>query len=209
VGFGTLLAAVAAARYARDAARETRRSATAAENAITQSGLLGEAQTRAYISITECTLLISEDHILSLSFSVFNSGSSPALSLSSMFSIEVRHPDGSTWEYANELTGRMRNYEIPSQHTVKMPRLGSPDALSTDAVECLNSDRPVTVTGNIVLNWKDVFGKLHSGYFEFTRIGDSWPINEAVELQKPQEMYAKLINEIARRRSRGEWSDDQ
>jgi hypothetical protein len=88
VGAFTLFAAIAAALYAREAARhtetgsiQTERSAKAAEDAIAVSREIGEAQARAYISVTKAWFETIDKALPKIILQVRNSGQSPAYDL--------------------------------------------------------------------------------------------------------------------------------
>jgi hypothetical protein len=76
-GLLTLAAAVGAAVFARDAARETRRGADAAENATKEMRRIGEAQVTSYLSIIKGYIDIVGSGA-GVVFEVKNTGQSPA-----------------------------------------------------------------------------------------------------------------------------------
>ncbi|RAZ79758.1 hypothetical protein DPM35_00150 [Mesorhizobium atlanticum] len=88
IGVLTLIAAGAAAVYAGQAAKHTKtgadhaeRSAKAAEDAITVSREIGEAQARAYISVTKAWFENNAKALPKIILQVRNSGQSPAYDL--------------------------------------------------------------------------------------------------------------------------------
>jgi len=89
VGFYTLAAAVAAAIFAKRASDETKRGADAAERAIDDSRSIGEAQARAYLTVTKAGFSIDcepRDHpslpAFKLKLEFRNSGQTPAVNVS-------------------------------------------------------------------------------------------------------------------------------
>ncbi|AZO57450.1 MULTISPECIES: hypothetical protein [unclassified Mesorhizobium] len=92
VGAFTLFAAIAAALYAREAAKHTEtgsiqaeRSAKAAEDAIVASREIGEAQARAYISVTKAWFENNAKALPKIIIQVRNSGQSPAYDLRAVY----------------------------------------------------------------------------------------------------------------------------
>ncbi|WP_095203621.1 hypothetical protein [Mesorhizobium carmichaelinearum] len=92
IGACTLIAAGAAAKFARDAAihteagaKQAERSAKAAEDAIVASREIGEAQARAYISVTKAWYENNANALPKIIIQVRNSGQSPAYDLQAIY----------------------------------------------------------------------------------------------------------------------------
>jgi hypothetical protein len=89
IGLYTLLAAVAAAFFAKQAADETKRSANAAENAVAESARIGEAQVRCYLTVEKVEIEINAARNVCVTGTIRNSGQSPALDVSWEFRLSI------------------------------------------------------------------------------------------------------------------------
>jgi hypothetical protein len=82
VGVGLILRTLyhtkRAADYARDMVVEARSTTVAAERAVAETKRIGEAQVRAYLSVTSCGIERLEGSFANLRMMVKNSGQSPA-----------------------------------------------------------------------------------------------------------------------------------
>jgi len=181
----TLYVALKAALYARDAANHTatgadeaRRSANAAEKAVGETQRIGEAQTRAYLSIIGCNAMF-RDAKLSIQPTIRNSGQSPAL--------EVRWIGNASLMCvgAKQLRSGQTNPDYRTQ-TMDLPAQGDREALYYDCagfglsqpeLAAFASGDQVALSATIVAWGKDVFGKRVEGRDDFIIIFHEAPTN--------------------------------
>ncbi len=99
-GFLTLIAAGLAAFYAREAAKETRRSADAAHDDLAHSREVSELQMRPYVKFTagNATLrtVLDETHPNRIGFGLhfFNVGETPAIDSTVKYFVRLKFPSG-------------------------------------------------------------------------------------------------------------------
>lgn len=82
IGTATLIAAGAAAWFAKGATVEAKRGASAAENAVAETKRIGEAQARAYVDfrvhLVKCDFDATPSPTVELTFGYINTGQTPA-----------------------------------------------------------------------------------------------------------------------------------
>ncbi|WP_404710373.1 hypothetical protein [Sphingomonas sp. MMS24-J13] len=104
LSIATLIAAIGAAKYARDAARHTKRAADAANAANAISAQNGQAQTRAYLSIANPILSFDEWGIAEVALEIVNSGQSPARNVGWRFELSLALLVGEWWPVGGRST---------------------------------------------------------------------------------------------------------
>ncbi|QDZ08531.1 hypothetical protein FPZ24_14510 [Sphingomonas panacisoli] len=167
IGGFTLLAAGFAAWYARQAWKETKRGADAAELAVEAARLIGEAQTRAYLSVIS---LKGERSKRGLVFSaeVQNSGQSPALSAQVM--LDIVDPDGNELRVLPE-----QEHQIAAQST---------DDMAYCYFNRVEAREWTGIVVRVTVAYADVFERLHKVRATFAGTLDHWTETEWSELTK-------------------------
>ena len=79
IGAATLVAAIKAAQYAKKAADHTEANAQEARRAADVAEKIGEAQTRAYVSVVDASVKFGPEDRIHVTFTLKNFGASPAL----------------------------------------------------------------------------------------------------------------------------------
>jgi hypothetical protein len=144
IGALTLIAASAAAFFAKKAADHTETAANAAADAVTETRRIGEAQVRAYLTIEKLECRRARDGV-SFKATVRNSGNSPALAVQII--IKVVHRDGTK-----------SIIEPLEEHTVGAQSIG-------ELAECFwlydASIGKKTILAEVAIGYADVFSGLH------------------------------------------------
>lgn len=94
LGGFTLLSAGMAAYYAKRAAEETKRGADASDAAVAETRRIGEAQTRAYLSVRSALFFVNQFGQSIVEIELANSGQSPALDITIELIASVTPNDG-------------------------------------------------------------------------------------------------------------------
>ncbi len=178
IGAFTLAAAWAAARWAKKAAIETEKGATAAEKAVAETQRIGEAQTRAYLSVVACNVLFA-DGKPSLQPTIRNCGQSPALEV--RWQAEVHFMNVG----AKDIRGGKTNPEFWNQ-TLDIPANGERSTLYIDCIDVALSQREleafrdninVAMLASISVHGKDVFNQPITGRNDLILIFHKAPPN--------------------------------
>jgi hypothetical protein len=139
---------------------------------------IGEAQTRAYMSVTACKLTF-RDGKPSIRPTIRNSGQSPALAVRWQGTIHIS-PDGDYPVGSGETDPEFRN------HTLDIPAQGEREALyypcvdfalSRADLEAFTNDIAVVVIVAVEARGKDVFGNPISGADEFIHVLHKPPVD--------------------------------
>lgn len=166
-GFLTLIAAGLAAFYAREAAKETRRSADAAHDDLAHSRQVSELQMRPYIKLTAgeltITQILDETHPnkIALSFGFLNVGVTPAIDLAVKHSINLKFSSGATevlfdskdYQLANTLVKDDENHIVTYIYF-------------TDDIKANFDDMDVTIECTGELKYDDIYENTHHHLFE-------------------------------------------
>lgn len=182
IGGLTLVAAVAAAIFAKLAANHAR-----AANRIAQD--IGQAQVRCYLWVREAKLRFDGNGTPMVSMIIMNSGQSPARDVHWSFVTSVRNiTDG--WQWSHPQTKPMRGRDIAAQ----TPELFAADIPAGDAIPqgdlsdlLLGPNLAMKLTANVT--FVDVFGNsfAESWSFEAMKPGE---LNEDLELYPSVEQPA-------------------
>lgn len=79
IGAFTLAAAVAAAKFAKNAADHTETGAKAAQDAVSEARRIGEAQVRCYLTVSNVQISFESNRIDTVKCEIRNTGQSPAI----------------------------------------------------------------------------------------------------------------------------------
>lgn len=138
-GFLTLCAAVAAAFYARDAAREGKRSADLADDELAESRKLTAAQLRPYVAIAESGQSDGKpfNRESEISFIVKNFGQTPATNVRlSVASALVKEPMG---DFQVQLDGRYGDYGLIAPGDFRTEQVPARDIKREEIAEIVTS----------------------------------------------------------------------
>ncbi|MBA2921079.1 hypothetical protein GON01_09380 [Sphingomonas sp. MAH-20] len=175
IGGLTLAAAFAAAKFARDAAIETRRGASAAEQAIEEARRIGEAQTKAYLSISSLGARWTDGGVVFRTI-VQNSGQSPALAAQVM--LKIVDGDGVAHRVLPE-----HDHHIPAQS-------------STELANCYFLHPTVHEWAGIIViakvSYADVFERIDGIEDRFADLTKDWDRSEFTELTKAMHVASLL-----------------
>ena len=165
VGFVTLLAAVAAAKYARDAAGHTKRGADASVDAKE----VAQVQATSHLFLREVTLTTRVDGDYFLDVVVSNSGNTPAewVKCIARFKTSVlATPFGPTEYIQRSVTQGFRRNGLEGRQVAAgqdLPyREHHPVTIPFNPVETAPDWSEHGVSIDIALEWLDVFGKWHN-----------------------------------------------
>lgn len=156
-----------AAEYAGAALDEAKRATKAAEDAVTETRRIGEAQTKAYLTIKNVTFDFSPQTIgppiARLSFTCHNTGNSPARNVAVRLIAEVFATDNASSKLADDLGF---SYSTKSRSWQPIPDLGALTEetrvilfsdLSADALAEFDGTKYVTIGVWIQLSFVDIF----------------------------------------------------
>jgi hypothetical protein len=155
----TLLAASAAAWFAKRAAEQAKLGVDAARDGVDETRRIGEAQTRAYLSCTGASYKLS-GHLCAVTLRVKNFGQSPAKH--ALVSAALITPDFEAVGVQGMPTLRTQDeqkslYDIPAsgeEKAIVVLKASFPKGVARDLVE---DAKLFLVEGT--LTWNDVFGK--------------------------------------------------
>ncbi len=137
-----------------------------ADAALIEARRIGEAQTRAYLSVSACTVVFAKDKI-SILPKLQNSGQSPALRVKWQAKIYLMRQDTKALrEGETDPEHRGFVYNIPTQGERKVISCGCGDfLLSQSELEAFQNDVEVTLLVRVWANGADVF-KMRVSTFE-------------------------------------------
>lgn len=140
-GLVTLFAAAFAAWYAREAAThnakgaiESQRSADIAQEGLVEAKRIGQAQVRAYLSLSEPEITFLEDSTITLTCKVRNTGQSPALHLKCQYLVDLSLTGQ---EPKQQIAGDLihnKRVDISSGETFSIPKQRLTEGLSPEVV---------------------------------------------------------------------------
>jgi hypothetical protein len=176
IGGLTLFAAIQAARWAKKAAIETEKGATAAERAVSETQRIGEAQTRAYLSIVACSILFKDGKI-SLQPTIRNSGQSPALKVRWKAAVHLMAvKDGNLRAGETDPTYRNQTIDIAAQSERPALYVGCQEfGLDQSDLKAFLAGIDIGMTTTVTASAKDVFGCLIEARDDFIKIFKTAP----------------------------------
>lgn len=165
---------------------------------------IGEAQTKAYISVIEARGLLSDGNVPQFGFTIKNSGQSPAIKMRLRIEASfhrVMKPDDLHFTAECKLSGI---YSVPATDTLTVPlhavERPPPEFFTPGYVQCFLL---------LECQWEDVFRArtTEKGIFAFL-IQDDWP-EGPFEILTYHAHLAQFENERVRREAKGEWKDEK
>ena len=173
LGFLTLIAAIAAAAFARKAAVHTGES-------VEEARRIGEAQTRAYLSVGKCKVLYANGKPR-VRPTIANSGQSPAMNVNwtALVSHFVSEPKRLR---ETEVNGEYAMFEcdIPAHGEHEMLPSDSQDfGFDADEIAVLKAGKPLSIEVLVRARGTDVFGSRVSADAAFIEIFTTFPTNNS------------------------------
>jgi hypothetical protein len=160
---------------------------------------IGEAQTRAYISVIQATAFLSQDKVPHFGFVIKNSGQSPALKMRLRIEAKFQKADA---KEPSEFTADVKLagiYSVAATDTLEIPLRGVPRPptrfLGPDSVQILLL---------LECEWEDVFGQRTTDKGVFALLLSEWP-DAPFHLPTYHGYLVIMDNERLRREATGQW----
>lgn len=146
VGTLTLLAAIAAAIFARRAAA--------------YSLEIGHAQVRCYLAIKDASFRLNSAGQPGMTIKVTNSGQSPARKFRWNFEVDVAKPGADVWRWSHNSMGMVPTRDIPA-NTCEIFSLTKCDGkvLNQGDLSDLLLNVQIRIKAKVTATWLDVFGR--------------------------------------------------
>jgi hypothetical protein len=208
IAFFTLLAAVAAALFARLAARHTETGAKAAQAAVHETKRIGEAQVRSYLSILKAEIKFNVKGQVDVRLTIKNSGQSPAERFKLSCWVTIQPLKGAVPDQNLHAVTKDLSASISAGNSVTFPAQTPATPVREDIIDALLDDIPVAVVVMLMVEWRDVFGARRSLSEGFSGVSSEWPFEDFGEMPHADHLIA-AFRRVEIQRGKRERSEDE